>query len=133
MNCAECWDAVSAGLDGEASAAERATADEHLARCLPCRRAAERAVLITRLARTELVRPTPDYVDSVLAALGSSEEPADIMLGPPASAGQDGYGTDNHRRPADAAGGHPDGCGCHRTCRCGCQQGRLCQCHSTAA
>lgn len=133
MNCAQCWDVVSAGLDGEASAAERAIADEHLARCLPCRRAAERAVLITRLARIDLVWPAPDYVDSVLAALGISEEPADVVLAPPASAGQAGYGTDNHRTQRDAAGDHPGSCGCRRTCRCGCQDGRPCLCTGKAA
>lgn len=140
MDCQECWDAVSACLDGEASAEERAAADAHLADCAACRRDAERAARVTRLARTELVGPTPDYVDAVLAALGAEQEASRVVLGWPAIvSGRDArldvatVDHAHHSAPSETAAAPQDGCGCRRTCRCGCQSGNPCRCSGKAA
>jgi predicted anti-sigma-YlaC factor YlaD len=68
MTCSQCREVLSARLDGEERPEERARVEVHLGVCAACRRFAERAAHITRLARTELVGPVPDLVDSVLAA-----------------------------------------------------------------
>lgn len=68
MMCSQCREVLSARLDGEERQEERAGVEAHLGVCAACRRFAERAAHITRLARTELVAPVPDLVDAVLAA-----------------------------------------------------------------
>ena len=59
---------MSAQLDGEDTADERRTVDQHLASCAQCRSFADSAARITRLARTGIAAPGPDLVDAVLAA-----------------------------------------------------------------
>jgi predicted anti-sigma-YlaC factor YlaD len=69
MRCADCREALSARLDDEELPEERAEVDGHLAGCADCRRYAERAAHVTRLARTGLVEPVPDLVDAVRHAV----------------------------------------------------------------
>jgi len=69
MTCADCREALSARLDDEELPEQRAEVDAHLAGCADCRRYAERAAHITRLARTELVEPVPDVVAAVRHAV----------------------------------------------------------------
>lgn len=66
--CSACQEAVSARLDGEDEAGEGAAVDAHLAGCEDCRRWADRAAAVTRLARTRQVEPHPDLVETILAA-----------------------------------------------------------------
>lgn len=91
MNCETWREVVSADLDGEATPAESAAVEEHLAECAACRRWAERAAVVTRRARTRPAEAAPDLVG--------------IVLG----------------RPASACGcAATCGCGCQegRACRC---------------
>lgn len=69
MTCADCREALSARLDDEELPDERAGVDAHLAGCADCRRYAERAAHVTRLARTGLVEPVPDLVGAVRHAV----------------------------------------------------------------
>ncbi|MDT7634861.1 MAG: hypothetical protein QOI50_6791 [Pseudonocardiales bacterium] len=69
MTCAECREALSARLDDEESPGELVEVEAHLVGCPECRRYAERAAHVTRLARTELVEPVPDLVDAVRHAM----------------------------------------------------------------
>ena len=68
MRCADCREAVSARLDGEDVPAGPRELDRHLEDCPACRRFADDAARITRLARTGVACPTPDLVPAVLAA-----------------------------------------------------------------
>ena len=68
MNCTQCREAVSALLDGEESETERSALDTHLATCAACRRFADDAAHVTRLARTAVATPQPNLVEAVLAA-----------------------------------------------------------------
>ncbi|MDQ4009325.1 MAG: hypothetical protein M3228_01160 [Actinomycetota bacterium] len=47
---------------------EQSTIDAHLKTCVRCRRFADDAAHVTRLARTAVATPEPDVVDAVLAA-----------------------------------------------------------------
>jgi len=69
MTCADCREALSARLDDEELPEERAAVDAHLEGCPDCRRYAERAAHVTRLARTSLVEPVPDLVAAVRHAV----------------------------------------------------------------
>ena len=75
MDCAQCREALSARLDGEESEAERSAIDAHLATCAACRRFADDAARITRLARTAVATEAPDLVEAVLAAAPRSRRP----------------------------------------------------------
>lgn len=75
MNCAQCREALSARLDGEQGAEEGVALDAHLRRCTGCRRFADDAARITRLARTSIVTETPDLTETVLAAAPRSRRP----------------------------------------------------------
>lgn len=75
MDCTQCKEALSARLDGEDSEAQRGAVDEHVATCPGCRRFADDAARVTRLARTEIASPEPDVVDAVLAAAPRSRRP----------------------------------------------------------
>ncbi|HET9256460.1 MAG TPA: zf-HC2 domain-containing protein [Pseudonocardiaceae bacterium] len=75
MDCAQCREALSARLDGEESAAERDAIEEHLTGCAVCRRFADDAARVTRLARTAAAAPEPDVVAAVLAAAPRSRRP----------------------------------------------------------
>jgi predicted anti-sigma-YlaC factor YlaD len=68
MTCTGCREALSALLDGEDLPGERAAVDAHLAGCPDCRRFAERVAHVTRLARTEPVRPLPALPVAALVA-----------------------------------------------------------------
>ncbi|MDQ4021007.1 MAG: zf-HC2 domain-containing protein [Actinomycetota bacterium] len=68
MDCTQCREAVSAGLDGEGSATEQSVIDAHLKICAACHRFADDAAHVTRLARTAVAAPEPDVVAAVLAA-----------------------------------------------------------------
>jgi predicted anti-sigma-YlaC factor YlaD len=68
VDCAECREALSARLDGEESAAERAAIEVHLVTCAACRWFVDEAARVTRLARTGVAIREPDVVDAVLAA-----------------------------------------------------------------
>ncbi|MGH3883605.1 MAG: zf-HC2 domain-containing protein [Pseudonocardiaceae bacterium] len=75
MDCTQCREALSARLDGEESGAQRSTVDEHLATCAACRRFADEAARVTRLARTAVATQEPDVVEAVLAAAPRSRRP----------------------------------------------------------
>ncbi len=75
MDCTQCREALSARLDGEESAAEQAAIDAHLTTCAVCRRFADEAARITRLARTAVATQEPDVVEAVLAAAPRSRRP----------------------------------------------------------
>ena len=69
MDHRTCLEAVSAGLDGEATPAERAAADRHLGECAECRDAAEHYAAVTRRVRLRPAQAPPDLVERVLAAV----------------------------------------------------------------
>ncbi|MGH3887754.1 MAG: zf-HC2 domain-containing protein [Pseudonocardiaceae bacterium] len=75
MDCTQCREAISARLDGEDSAAQRNTIDAHLAACAACRRFADEAARVTRLARTAVATQEPDVVAAVVAAAPRSRRP----------------------------------------------------------
>ncbi|HKR50872.1 MAG TPA: zf-HC2 domain-containing protein [Pseudonocardiaceae bacterium] len=75
MDCTQCREALSARLDGEESAPERDALDAHLVSCAACRRFAEQAARVTRLARTAVATQEPDVVAAVLAAAPRSRRP----------------------------------------------------------
>lgn len=60
VECTDCREALSAQLDGEDSAAQRAVIDTHLAACAACRWFATEAARITQLARATVSPPQPD-------------------------------------------------------------------------
>ncbi|MGH3429575.1 MAG: zf-HC2 domain-containing protein [Mycobacteriales bacterium] len=66
MNCVKYREALSAQLDGEETAAERGAIDAHLASCAACRRFADDAARVTRLARTSVVTQEPDITVELL-------------------------------------------------------------------
>lgn len=66
MQCADCRESVSAGLDGEDGPGEAAAVDEHLRGCGACRTYAEDAARITRLTRTRLAEDLPDLTQALL-------------------------------------------------------------------
>ena len=68
MGCEECREAISAGLDGESLPGEELAVAAHVDGCPECRRFAEQAARVTRLARTRLAEPTPDLTEAVVAA-----------------------------------------------------------------
>lgn len=75
MDCTQCKEALSARLDSEDSELERGAVDGHLATCTACRRFADDAARVTRLARTAVATPEPDIVDVVLASAPRSRRP----------------------------------------------------------
>ncbi|MCO1656468.1 zf-HC2 domain-containing protein [Pseudonocardia humida] len=68
MGCDECREAISAQLDGEASADDEREVAAHLPGCPDCRSFADRAARVTRLTRTGVAEPGPDLAAAVLAA-----------------------------------------------------------------
>ena len=68
MDCAQCREDLSARSDDEQSVAQQDTIDAHLATCGACRRFADQAARVTRLARTAVASPEPDVVAAVLGA-----------------------------------------------------------------
>jgi predicted anti-sigma-YlaC factor YlaD len=75
VNCTQCKEALSARLDGEGSAAQGRTIEAHLTTCAACRRFADQAARVTRLARTAVATQEPDVVEAVLAAAPRSRRP----------------------------------------------------------
>lgn len=69
MGCEQWREVMSAQLDGEETAAERAAVDEHLSGCAACRGWLDRAAAVTRRTRTGAVTPLPDLTDTILAAV----------------------------------------------------------------
>ncbi|MGB7795006.1 MAG: zf-HC2 domain-containing protein [Pseudonocardiaceae bacterium] len=68
MDCAQRKEALSAWLDGEESDTERDAIDAHLTICAACRRFADKAAHVTRLARTVVAAHEPDVIEVVLPA-----------------------------------------------------------------
>lgn len=68
MDCAHCREVLSARLDGEDDPADGRLVDAHLQTCAGCRRFADDAARVTRLARTSVAAEVPDLVGAVLAA-----------------------------------------------------------------
>jgi predicted anti-sigma-YlaC factor YlaD len=62
-------------LDGEESVAQRDAIDVHLTTCVACRRFADEAARVTRLARTAVASQEPDVVEAVLAAAPRARRP----------------------------------------------------------
>ncbi len=60
VDCTECREALSARLDGEASAGESRAVDAHVASCAACRWFGDEAARVTSLARTTLASQAPD-------------------------------------------------------------------------
>jgi anti-sigma factor RsiW len=123
MDCEECREVSSAELDGEAAPDEAAAAHAHLERCPACRRAVERAIWVTRIARIGLAEHCPDLTRVEAAAAAAW---ADMM----ARAPRPGLGALIELSDLRAGA---DSCGCLATCACGCQNGAPCQCGSKAA
>jgi predicted anti-sigma-YlaC factor YlaD len=80
VDCTQCREALSARLDGEESATERGAVDAHLASCAGCRRFADEAARVTRLARTAVATQEPDVVGAVLAAAPRSRRPHRVTV-----------------------------------------------------
>ena len=80
VDCTQCREALSARLDGEESATERGAIDAHLASCAGCRRFADEAARVTRLARTAVATQEPDVVGAVLAAVPWSRRPHRVTV-----------------------------------------------------
>ena len=77
VDCAQRKEALSAWLDGEESDTERDAIDAHLTICAACRRFADKAAHVTRLARTVVAAHEPDVIEVVLpAARPSRRAPA---------------------------------------------------------
>ena len=70
MRCDRCREAVSAGLDSEASIDDLASADAHLARCAGCRVWASEAERLGRRLRVRIADPVPDLSSAVAGAAG---------------------------------------------------------------
>jgi len=66
MDCDRCREAISAALDGEADAGERAGIEAHLAGCAECRAWERDAAAVTRRARTGVAGGGPDLVARVV-------------------------------------------------------------------
>jgi predicted anti-sigma-YlaC factor YlaD len=67
VRCTDCQQELSARLDGEDDPDARVAVDAHLASCPDCGQWYEYATRISRLARLDVARPTPDLTDAVLA------------------------------------------------------------------
>jgi hypothetical protein len=70
--CVECrgWmERFSARLDDEDSEGEREVTEAHLRDCAACRRFAERATRVTRLARAGVAGHVPDIVEPIIEAI----------------------------------------------------------------
>ncbi|HEX4775831.1 MAG TPA: zf-HC2 domain-containing protein, partial [Acidimicrobiia bacterium] len=71
MNCNQCREIVSAGLDHEARDDETAAAAEHLRRCAACRAFADGIGKLHRRTRLAPAAPVPDLAAPILAAIGA--------------------------------------------------------------
>lgn len=75
VDCMHCREVLSARLDGEESASEESLIEAHLTTCGGCRRFADDAAHVTRLARTAVATEVPDLVGPVLAAVPRQRAP----------------------------------------------------------
>ncbi|MGH3974169.1 MAG: zf-HC2 domain-containing protein [Pseudonocardiaceae bacterium] len=66
VDCTTCREALSAQLDAEESAEERAAVDIHVTTCAACQWFADEAARVTRLARTAVTTPEPDITLELL-------------------------------------------------------------------
>ena len=73
MQCEQCREAISAGLDGEDEPGESVAVDAHLANCADCRAFLDAAARATRLARTRRVGAGPDLIPALLQVWDSVE------------------------------------------------------------
>ncbi|MCO1595385.1 zf-HC2 domain-containing protein [Micromonospora sp. RHAY321] len=72
MGCEQWREVLSAQLDGEETAEERAAAQGHLDGCAECRGWFTAAAAVTRRARTRLVTEPPDRTEMILAAVATA-------------------------------------------------------------
>ncbi|MEU8218077.1 zf-HC2 domain-containing protein [Micromonospora taraxaci] len=75
MGCEQWREVLSAQLDGEETAAERAAAQGHLDGCADCRAWFTAAAAVTRRVRTRLVTDVPDRTAAILAATAAAPPP----------------------------------------------------------
>ena len=130
MTCQQCREVVSASLDGEAGAEERAVADAHLAGCAVCRAYEVEARSVGRLARVRPAEHVPDIAGVLLASLGIVERgPQRVPAAPELSCLPGGCCDSALADPGEAG----SVCGCLATCGCGCQDGAPCRCGIRAA
>jgi predicted anti-sigma-YlaC factor YlaD len=66
VDCMQCREALSAGLDGEEAGAEVGAVNAHLAICAACCRFADEAARITRLARIAVATEVPDATQGLM-------------------------------------------------------------------
>ncbi|MEJ8279961.1 zf-HC2 domain-containing protein [Pseudonocardia spirodelae] len=133
MDCQLYREVLSADLDGEAAAGERAAAAEHLAGCASCRAFRDGAARLGRPSRVGPADPLPDLTDAVLAALGvTAPEPEPVSTAVPVLSCLSG-GCCGDEPAATGADAPRTACGCLQTCGCGCQQGAPCRCAVRAA
>ena len=71
MRCHDCRIAISARLDGEASAAARKDLDAHLGACAGCRAYAAEVAAVHRSVRLRAAEPVPDLTAGILSAIGN--------------------------------------------------------------
>lgn len=76
MDCDTCREVVSARLDGEATPAEVAAAEHHLASCPPCRHHSALLAEQHRALRVAPAEPVPDLSVAILAAARAGEPAA---------------------------------------------------------
>ncbi|MEU0547707.1 zf-HC2 domain-containing protein [Micromonospora sp. NPDC005979] len=72
MGCEQWREILSAQLDGEETADERAAAQGHLDECATCRAWFATAAAVTRRVRTRLVTDVPDRTEAIMAAIGGA-------------------------------------------------------------
>lgn len=75
VDCTQCKESFSARLDNEEGVAERAELDTHFMICVACRWFADRAVRVTRLARTAGASEDPNLVEAILATAQQASRP----------------------------------------------------------
>lgn len=137
MTCQQCREVVSASLDEEAGAAERAAADAHLAGCVVCRAYEVDARSVDRLTRVRPAEQLPDIAGDLLASLGIAERQQERVPAAPelsclpggcCGSAPTGAPTDAPTDPLTDLGTAASVCGCLATCGCGCQDGAPCGC-----
>jgi predicted anti-sigma-YlaC factor YlaD len=77
MDCTQCRQVLSAGLDGEADDIELAVAEEHRRGCAACQVFGERATRLHRAARLGPAPDVPDLTGDILAAVGAASRRGD--------------------------------------------------------
>lgn len=125
MACERWRELLSAQLDGEDEAGDRARIDEHLAGCVGCRQWLDEAARVNRLIRTGPALPVPDLSGVIMAALdghsfdghaGNSGSTSGLSVAPALNAAPGGDVSDLVGRrgevaASDNAGGAAGGAG----------------------